>query len=68
MTESELFEILNVSLAESRSADRKMWANLIVDHDLDLSGLLPLLHRKDITSQRFMWLLGDVCELEPQRL
>ena len=68
MPEQDLIEILRGGLAASSSIERKEWAHQVVANDLNLEQFLPLLHRNDKTSQRFMWLLGDICELDPQRL
>ena len=57
---------LQTELSVSDSKLRKYFASQIVDGCIPLSDLLPLLHRNDATSQRFMWLIGDVCELAPE--
>ena len=63
-----LLHSLKQSLARSVSVDRKAWARQIVDDDVPLISLLSLLHGEEKTAQRFMWLIGDVCELDPARV
>lgn len=62
---TELYGQLEMSLASSDSAARKHWAQQVVDHEIPLIQLIPLLHADIGTGQRFMWLIGDVCENAP---
>lgn len=64
MTQS-ILERLKSSLAESDSENRKDWSRQIVEGGVPLENLLSLFHLDQKTAQRFMWLIGDVCELEP---
>lgn len=65
MPKIELMQELNHALADSDSQSRKEWAEQIVQSGQPLQDLLPLLHADQTTAQRFMWLIGDICELEP---
>ena len=61
----ELIGDLRESLATSDSAMRKRWASEIVDRQISLHDLMLLWHGDSGTAQRFMWLIGDICELDP---
>lgn len=63
-----LLETLELELSQSDAAMRKVWANEIVDREMDLNTLLCLLHGDVGTAQRFTWLLGDVCEMNPTQI
>ncbi len=65
---TELVKNLNASLANSSARDRKFWAQQVIDQDVSLESLMSLLHRGDKTSQRFMWFIGDLCEIDPDRV
>lgn len=56
---------LQEKLAESRSVDRKAWAEVIVADSVPMISLLELFDSDPRTAQRFMWLLGDICERSP---
>ncbi|MEM7453221.1 MAG: hypothetical protein AAF456_02590 [Planctomycetota bacterium] len=62
----ELIEQLKASLATSDATNRKFWAQWIINDQIPLQSLMSLLHFGDGTSQRFMWLIGDICELDPE--
>ena len=63
-----LIQTLKSSLAGSDSRARKAWAEQIVEEGIPLESLLSLLHGHGQTSQRFMWLIGDICERDPKRV
>ena len=63
-----LGEILTCSLADSRSEQRKLWAAEVVERNIPVVSLLSIFDSGDQTAQRFMWLLGDVCERDPDRI
>ncbi len=56
---------LQLRLARSASVDRKAWAQAIVDGQVPVLQLIGLFDSDQKTAQRFMWLIGDVCELNP---
>ncbi len=62
----DLIEQLRSSLATSDSAIRKQWATEIVERQIPLERLMVLWHDDPATAQRFMWLIGDICELDPE--
>ncbi|MGI9515957.1 MAG: hypothetical protein ACR2NP_02830 [Pirellulaceae bacterium] len=62
----QLIEQLRSSLATSDSAMRKQWATEIVERQIALDSLMVLWHGDPGTAQRFMWLIGDICELDPK--
>lgn len=59
---------LELRLATSMAVDRKAWAERIVHGDVPMVQLLELFDSAPRTAQRFMWLLGDICELSPQTI
>ncbi len=59
---------LKSCLADSMSEQRKHWAREIVDQQIPLQSLFSLWHADTKTAQRFMWLIGDVSELDPGRV
>ena len=59
---------LKQHLPKSNDADRKAWAQEIVHDQVVLEELIPLIHDKKSIASRFMWLLSDVGELQPQKL
>ena len=61
----ELIQQLKKSLSTSDARDRKYWSQWIIEKEIPLQSLMSLLHYGDGTSQRFMWLIGDVCEMDP---
>jgi hypothetical protein len=65
---SELYQQLQSYLAESDSEQRKFWASRIVNDRVPIDSLFTLFHGEHKTAQRFMWLLGDVSELDSSRI
>ena len=61
----DLLVRLNSCLAQSMSEQRKHWAQEIIDRQIPLQSLFSLWHADFKTAQRFMWLIGDVSELDP---
>ena len=57
---------LHSRLATSASVDRKAWAEAIVVGHVPMLRLIELFDSDRKTAQRFMWLVGDICELNPQ--
>lgn len=56
---------LRRELAVSNAAMRKAWAAQIIGQGIRLEDLLGLLMSGGRTAQRFMWLIGDLCEADP---
>lgn len=58
---------LGISLIEENtSANRKKWAQYIVKNNVALIDLIPLLDYEKPVAMRFIWLVGDLCETDPQ--
>jgi hypothetical protein len=64
----DLLVVLKTHLAKSMSEQRKYWAQEIVDKDISLESLFSLWHGDRKTAQRFMWLVGDLSSLAPDRV
>ena len=62
---AELIQKIAATMPTSDSVVRKHWASVIVDQQVPLISLLPLLDEDTKVAQRFMWTIGDVCELNP---
>ncbi len=61
-------DVLQEHLAKSMAVDRKAIARDIVEQDIPLQDLFPLLTAKYTTRSRFIWLLSDIGELDPERI
>ena len=61
---AELIQKIAATMPTSDSVVRKHWASVIVDQQVPLISLLPLLDEDIKIAQRFMWTIGDVCELD----
>lgn len=62
-----LLEVLRVSLKENNTdVNRKNWVNYIIDNEIKLTDLLPLIHAERQVSMRFSWLIGELCEQKPE--
>jgi hypothetical protein len=64
----DLLVQLKSRLAQSMSEQRKHWAHEIIDRQVSLQSLFSLWHADSKTAQRFMWLMGDISELDPDRV
>lgn len=42
------------------------WVSYIIEEDIALVELLPLLYKDQKTGMRFSWLIGSLCEQKPQ--
>ena len=60
----ELFHEIKTTLPKSDSRIRKQWAEQIIREKIPLSEFLVLLHGEKKTAQRFIWLIGDLLELD----
>ena len=64
---SSLIEELSVSLIHDDSDEnRKKWAKYIIAKNIPLKELIDLLDFEKRVATRFMWLVGDICELKPR--
>lgn len=59
---------LEERLPESTAADRKAWAQEIVERGISLPEIFPLLSAKYTVRSRFIWLLSDIAEADPVRM
>lgn len=57
------YQLLEKRLSESTGADRKKWASEIIAANMDLRFFADLLHGEPKRARRFLWLLGDLVEL-----
>ncbi len=65
----EFTDTLKESLANDNSdRNRKMWANHIIDEDIDINSLIGVLEENTTTAMRFSWMLGDICEISPKTI
>jgi hypothetical protein len=51
---------------DSTDANRKKWANHIIENKIDLSDLVELIHTEYPVGIRFSWMLGYLCEIKPE--
>lgn len=63
-----LYENLKEELPDSSFAERRAWAGQIIDSNIDLQQLLPLLQEKRNIAYRFSWLLSDIGEVSAESL
>lgn len=68
MTTREIYQTLLSSLPSSMAVNRTQWARIIVEQDLDLLELSRLLLEDKKVATRFLWLLSDIGQLQPQKL
>ncbi len=62
-----LIEELQVSLLQYDSdVNRKKWAKYIINENIALMDLTDLLNAEKHVANRFIWMVGDICELEPK--
>ena len=61
------FENLEISLiVEDNDINRKKWAKKFVSNKIELKKYLYLLEADKKLATRFIWLVGDICELDPK--
>lgn len=63
-----LYQELREQLSKSDAQQRKAWVAHILAEDVALSSLLPLATEPKEVASRFLWLLGDLAETQPERL
>lgn len=62
-----LLDELSVSLKENNTdVNRKKWVTYIIDNEIKLTDLLPLIHAERQVAMRFSWLVGELCEQKPK--
>lgn len=59
---------LKTALPESTAAQRKLWAAKILEQQLNLKDLAPLLEAPRTVATRFLWLLSELGTLNPEWL
>jgi hypothetical protein len=64
----DFYKELGANLAHSNEAQRRFWAQKIVDESLSLKWLSKLLQEDKKTATRFLWLLSDVGVMAPSYL
>lgn len=64
----DIYYELQATLATGDGADRRNRAAQIVQQDIDLAALMPLLFADRKTAQRFAWLLSDIGIASPGKL
>lgn len=64
----KLYKELVEELPSSIHAHRVLWAKAIVEQQVQLHDLIALLGEEHKVSYRFLWLLSNVGDREPQRL
>lgn len=62
-----LVEKIEISLlSDDTDENRKKWAEYIVSEKILLMDIIELFHAEKRVATRFTWMVGDLCELEPQ--
>lgn len=64
----EFYKLLESSLPGSSADERKLWASLIIENDMDIKALSELLHCNKKIALRFAWLLTEIGILKPDKL
>ncbi len=64
----DFYNELETDLPTSTAAQRKVWASVIVNNDLDIKKLSTLLHCNKKIALRFSWLLSEIGALNPNKL
>lgn len=67
-SKTDFYRELESSLATSTGEQRKNWAATIIEKDLSLEALTPLLQNDQKVASRFLWLLSDVGISSPDKL
>jgi len=64
---NSLIEKIEVSLLrDDTDENRKKWAEYIVSNKIPLIDIIELLHAEKRAATRFIWVVGDLCELDPK--
>jgi len=64
----ELYRDLELSLASSSVEKRKIWATAIIEKDIEIKSLSKLLECEQKIANRFLWLLTEIGQLNPNKL
>lgn len=64
----ELYIVLETELKNSTSSQQKVWAQLIIENQIDIKKLAPLLHSEKKTAMRFAWMLTEIAQIDPNYL
>lgn len=51
---------------EKTSGPVTYWSKYVLENKIGLKELLPLLHREHTVGMRFAWMIGTLCEMEPE--
>ena len=65
---TEFYKELEFFLPTSTAEKRKMWAATIVEKNIDIKDLSKLLKCEQKIASRFLWLLSEIGELNPNKL
>ena len=65
---NELISVLKVDLPTSTGEQRKKWAKEILLNKVSIMSLSQLVQEDKKVATRFLWLLSDIGEIEPDRL
>ncbi|MBL4706223.1 MAG: hypothetical protein JKY54_16975 [Flavobacteriales bacterium] len=68
MNTTQFYQDLEYSLPKSSASDRKIWAAKIIDDNIEVKNLCHLLLCKEDVASRFLWLLGELGEIQPTKL
>ncbi|MEZ5016191.1 MAG: hypothetical protein R2800_04010 [Flavipsychrobacter sp.] len=66
--EQLLYQELKAQLKTSTGTQRTAWARYIVEHNINLKALTPLLQEEEKTAMRMAWLLSDVGLCDKEKL
>ncbi len=65
---SKFYKELESSLPSSTEVERRIWANTIIEKDIDLKHLSNLLKGEPKIASRYLWLLSDIGIFNPNKL
>ncbi len=68
LSRTDLYRELESALPKSTEEQRKVWAEMIVEQDIDLKELSGLLHSEKKTATRFLWMLSRIGMINPGKL
>ncbi len=65
---TQFYKELESSLPSSNMEKRKVWVNTIIEEDINLKDLSGLLLYEQKVATRFLWLLSEIGQSDPDRL
>jgi len=68
LSKTDFYSELESSLPKSTEEHRKVWAEIIIEQDIDLKELAGLLHSEKKIATRFLWMLSRVGMINPGKL